>query len=370
MEKKTNKQMMILSVIGIFTVVICHLAGRIYDFISIFPFITIFVFITGYFYKEENEKHIGKYIWHKFKTLMIPLLTINLIYGIIINLLKNNGVIQYGANITLYTVFIQPFLNNSQFVFDFPAYYVPAIFLTSICYILIHKIIGKTKIINDNVLLLIFIILQIMAIYYQNIVKENEYIIIGLRILYFLPFMQFGHIYKTKLEKYDKRIKTIPYLIILITINLVLYFLFGKFNIDMHDFSISQKDWPIIPFIISIVAILFYNRIAGILSKFIGKNKIVNYISNHTFTIMTNHIFVSFLISWMIYSVKDVLSINYFDIQKFKTGWIYLYEIPHFEIVSEIIYVILAISVTLLGQFLYDKIKEKVLTKIYSKENL
>ena len=139
MQKKTNKQFMILSVIGIVIMVCCHFSGEIYKYLKPFPFIAIFIFISGYFYKEEKETNIGKYIWAKFKKLMIPFYIINLVYGIVATILRNSSIINYGEPLSLYNFFVQPFINNSQYIFNFPTWFVPTLFLTNVSYIIIHK---------------------------------------------------------------------------------------------------------------------------------------------------------------------------------------------------------------------------------------
>lgn len=364
-KTKSNKQFMILSVIGIFIVVVCHLAGEIYRFFRIFPYIAVFVFISGYFYKKENEEKIIHYIFYKFKKLMIPFFIINLIYGIIINLLKNANIINYGAQINLYTLFVQPFVNNNQYVFTFPAWFVPALFLTTCSYVIIRKIYKKIKLRNEYLLFGIFIILQAISIYYQNTIYEKEYIIIIFRIMFFLPFFQFGYLYKQNLQKHDDKIPTIPYLIVLIGINYTLYKIYGELNYDMHEFSGFMNHNFILILITSLIGILFYTRIAKVLSKYIGENKLINYISNSTFSIMTHHIFISFIIGWIIYEINiNIVSVPYFDVERFKAGWIYVYEIPNLLILTQIIYTILGIGMPVVLHYIFDKIKEKSI-KIY-----
>ena len=357
---KTNKQFMVLSVIGIFIVVACHLAGEIYRFFKVFPYIAIFIFISGYFYKEEKEDNVFSYIFYKFKKLMIPFFIINLIYGIIVNIFKSAGIINFGEEVNLFTLFVQPFINNNQFVFNFPAWFVPTLFLTYVFYVNIHKVYRKIKFNNEVVLLIFFIILQVVSVYYQKLTSQYTYIISLFRIMFFLPFFQFGYIYKQKWQKYDDKIPTIPYLIILFTINYIAYKKFGDLNYDMHEFSGFKSNILILPTITSFIGILFYTRIARVLSKWIGESKIINYISNSTFSIMTHHVFVSFLVGAILYGInKNITSIPYFNIDKFKAGWVYIYEIPGKEIITQIGYLILGIGVSLLIHYVYNKIKEK-----------
>lgn len=361
---KSNKQFMLLSVIGIICVVFCHMPEDALGVIGIFPFISLFVFVSGYFYKEENEENLGKYLYYKLKKLIIPFLIINLVYGIIINLLKYFNIINYGAPITLYTLFVQPFTNNSQFVFNYPAYFVPAMFLTIAIYAIIHKYARKIKGFKEEWLFVLFIILHILSLVYRKNVNKLNYSLIFLRPIFFLPFFQFGFIYKSKWQKYDEKIPTIPYLLVLFGINFTLFKVFGSLNYNMHEFSSFKMQGLAIPLITSIVGILFYTRIAKILSKWLGKNKLVNYISNNTFAIMTHHMFILFIISFILYLINcHMVQIPSYSIDRFIQGWVYIYEIPNWKILMQFAYVILAILGSLGMQLVYDKIKEKCILK-------
>ena len=361
---KSNEQFMLLSVIGIIVVVFCHMPGELFEFTEIFPFITLFVFISGYFYKEQNEENIGKYIYYKFKKLIIPFLIINLIYGVIINILKYFGFINFGADINLYTLLVQPFTNNSQFIFNYPAYFVPAIFLTTACYTIIHKKAKKIKGFKEEILLGIFIVLNILSLVFQYYIRPLNYSLIFLRVMFFLPFFEFGYLYKNKWQEKDDKIPTVPYLIVLFAINYILYKVFGTLNYNMHEFSTFRTEGLVIPLISSVVGILFYTRLARILSNWLGKNKLVNYISNNTFAIMTHHMFVLFIFNFILYLINcNIVQIPYYDAARFTQGWVYMYEIPNLRILMQVVYVIYAILGSLGLQYLYDKIKEKYISK-------
>lgn len=70
---KSNKKMLLLSVIGIILVVLSHTKNTINLFGDIFPygsfFMPMFIFISGYFYKNDNSPLWGKegYICKKIK---------------------------------------------------------------------------------------------------------------------------------------------------------------------------------------------------------------------------------------------------------------------------------------------------------------
>lgn len=361
---KSNEQFMLLSVIGIICVLFCHMPEDVLGIISVFPFITLFIFVSGYFYKEQNEENLGKYIYYKFKKLIVPFLIINLVYGIIINILKSLNIINFGSEITLYTLLVQPFTNNSQFIFNYPAYFVPAIFFTIVIYTIIHKYAKKIKGFKEEWLFIFYIIIHILSLAFRKYIDKPNYSLIFLRTMFFLPFFQFGFIYKNKWQKYDEKIPTIPYLLVLFGINFTLFKVFGSLNYNMHEFSSFKLQGFVIPLITSIVGILFYTRIAKILSKWLGKNKLVNYISNNTFAIMTHHMFILFLLSLILYLINcNIVQIPNYNTARFIQGWVYIYEIPNWKILMQIGYVVCAIAGSLGIQFTYDRIKERDILK-------
>ena len=370
---KENKQFMILSAIGIILVVICHLSGEMNRKLTLFPsssfFIPLFIFISGYFYKEEKEKQLGKYILYKFKKLMIPFFIINLIYGVIVNILKHYQIVQYGETINFYTLFVQPFINNNQFVLNFPAWFVPILFVTTCVYAVIHKFSKKVTFIKDEILLIVFIILQAIAVYYQDFAKAQNVITIIWKVLFFLPFFQIGHLYRIKWHEKENQLPTIPYLLLLMIINYCFGKVFGDLNYDMHEFSGFQSQYMFLPLCTSMTGILFYTRIARILSKWLGENKIINDISNHTSSIMSHHLFAAFILNIIFYVMKLKWNFPYFDIEKFQKGWIYVCEIPGWDMVIQLGYVLLGIIVPLLFSKVFEKIKAcfNILEKSFSK---
>lgn len=357
MKEKSNKQFMILSVIGIIQVVMCHLAPDIKITGYIFPytsfFIPMFVFISGYFYTKEKEKNILKSIWQKFKKLMIPFFIINVCYGIINLVLRKVGIVNYGENINLYTLFIQPFVNNSQFVFNFPSWFIPAFFATYVTYLLIHKLISKIKF-NEYILLIIMLIANMLAVYNQNIAMQNNIKTLILRILFLLPYFQIGYLYKTKWQIYEQKIKTYILLPIVIVINIILLCTVHKIDYDLHEFSGFITHIPYLPTITFITGTLFWLRISKLLEKYIEKNKIINYISNNTFSIMSHHLFWAFLINIVLYFAN----VPYFDINNFQNGWIYRYQIPNLKILLQLIYLIIGITGPIMIKFAAETCKK------------
>lgn len=362
MEKvnKSNKQFMILSVIGIIFVVVCHFAGDINITNYVFPytsfFMSLFIFISGYFYNTNKENDIKKTICDKFKKIMIPFFIINIGYGVFCNILKNAGIINYGEKVSFYTLFIQPFINNDQFIFNFPSWFVPVLFVTYITYLLLHKYVAKFKI-NDYILLIPLLIANMIAVQNQDIAKLQSIGTLILKVLFFLPFFHLGYLYKTSLQKHDEKIKNAIYLPILIIINIILVLIFKELGYDMHEFSGFKANAIYLPILTSITGILFWLRISKILVKYIGENKLINYISNNTFSIMSHHILYLFIFNFILYLINLKYNVPYFDIEAFKNGWMYIYKVPGLDILLQLFYVFIGIGGPILAKYIFDKIK-------------
>ena len=76
--KTINVQFKILYAIGIFLIVAGHYSNGgvnlFFDWFKPYAFhVGLFVFCSGYFYREENEEHIGAYVLGRIKKLIVPL---------------------------------------------------------------------------------------------------------------------------------------------------------------------------------------------------------------------------------------------------------------------------------------------------------
>lgn len=107
--------------------------------------LSILVFASGYFYKNSSEKHIGKYILKKVKTLLVPLYVYNLAYGIIVQILRRNG-FEMGGEIDFTNLVIAPIKNGHQFIYNMGGWFIVPLFMIETYNILTHKLIHKINI--------------------------------------------------------------------------------------------------------------------------------------------------------------------------------------------------------------------------------
>ena len=71
----------------------------------------------------------------------------NVIYGIIVNVLKMGNIINYGENFSIFNTVVAPFVGNSnQYGFNSSAWFMIALYLVNVIYFIINKILNILKI--------------------------------------------------------------------------------------------------------------------------------------------------------------------------------------------------------------------------------
>ena len=135
-KTERNITFTILSAIGIVLILLGHLDYGILTFGGLFPYysyhVMIFVFVSGYFYKSDDEAHLLQFVLRKAKRLLLPYMIWNVLYGIIVMLMRRAG-FGIGEEISLYNLFIAPFVGGHQFGLNAPAWFIPALFLLEMC---------------------------------------------------------------------------------------------------------------------------------------------------------------------------------------------------------------------------------------------
>lgn len=361
-KQKTNKKMMILSFIGIIIVVLGHTGNSFKLASDIFPYysfhMALFIFISGYFYNPKNEENLFEkngYLIKKIKKMLIPYFIWNLVYGIIVNILKYMNIVQYGEKITLKSFFIRPWTTGHQYILNIAAWFILALFLVNITYIIIRKITTKLKLWNDNVFTIIYLVISVATIYLAQKNRVERYIPL-FRTAFFMFFYHLGYWYKTKIEGKVK-INTVIYFLILVIVQLALFKIDRKLSYEVVFMKFSCK-YIITPIIASITGILFWLKVSEILEPSLGNSKVVNYISNNTYDIMQHHLFWVFLINLSVFYLSDILNLKGFNISRFKSTIYYTYTFGVNQ--AQIIYTIVCISMPIIVRYSYEKITNKI----------
>ena len=323
-----NKTFRILSAIGIILVVAGHLGYNLFEIGELFPYysfhVFIFLFVSGYFYKREAEDRIGSYIIGKCLTLLVPYFLWNLFYGILAGILHGAG-FSMGESLSLRTLFLSPFLDGHQFMYNFPAWFVPVLFMLEVINVLMRKILS---LIHLNFEWLIFVgclAVGILTVWLAIGGHVWGYYKLPGRLLFMMPGFQMGRIYREKLEAHDT-LEDGPYFLLVMGIQILITILCGGLAFSAVWVS-SFANGPVIPYLTVITGIAFWLRIARIISGIPYLAGKMAYIGRNTYSIMMHHVASFMLVKAFFYLCSLYTPLcSEFDQEMFfhEIGFVYL----------------------------------------------
>lgn len=362
-----NKTFRMLYVIGIVMVVTSHCSGGGISLCTDwFPensfHMQLFFFASGYFYLKKNEECLGSYIKKKFFKLILPLWIYNIIYGVFTTILKEAGFV-IGTSFSLRSVFISSFLFGSDFKFNSPDWFIAQLFIVEVLNVLISKGYSVKMKYREFAIILTELVLGILAtMLFTGIDSPIMLILLG-RTLYSLSWYGIGRLYKV-FEKYDSVDNWKYFSLVLCAQFIILLLINGKSNLSymsVVSFNFDEKSVLSI-YIIPLVAIAFWLRVCKLISPYVLKNRVIQYMGKHTFSIVENQ-YLGFWFLNTIYYQLSILTNNIwqFDAQSYKSMHNYIFNLPNYEQLK-ILYVILGLSVPLIMSYTGENIK-KILRK-------
>lgn len=325
-----NLQFKLLAAIGIIIIVSghCYHGGisLAYEWFPIYSFnVSLFVFISGYFYKPTYEQSVCKYIWKRFKRLVIPAYLWNIAYGVFILLMKNLGY-TIGAEVNPYNLFVMPFVDGEAFQYNLGSWFVYPLFLACVINVLFCRLISKMRIRNEFIILAVYFAVGIIGIQLAIGGHNTGVMKLITRTMMFLPWFQAGRVYNSWLEKKDK-LNSTAYFAVLFVIQLLLLTAFD--NLEYAPSAMSGFDnGSIVPYITSFTGIAFWLRVSKLLAPIINDNKIVRLIADNTYSIMIHQMLGFMFVKWLFYALSSAA--NWFpDFNaQFMRSSIWYYYIP------------------------------------------
>ena len=338
-----NLKFTYLKAIGILLIVLNHAQGG--GFLSLFGdfwfppasfYMPLFIFAAGYFYNETLSTL--KYVQKRFNRLIIRFYSWNLFYGILVTALILAGASNLGNTITPYNYFITPWTaSNSGYAFNDITWFALWLFTVQTAYVVIRKTLRMR---NEYALLVLCLGLGLLGTYLSTTEILPEPLSTQLiKLLFGLPFIQLGFLYRLKLEAHDK-----PSVKSLILVLLIQGALIGIFNSEFpFKFYVVRAGFNniFLPFLTSLTGIWFWLQICNILSTKIGNIRFLRSIGNHTWDIMVHHMFGF----WLLNTVFFLLNAPGFDIAQYRTKIMYVYTIG-VDNHSLIVYVVAGIAVS------------------------
>lgn len=296
--KERNVTFTILSAIAMVLIIVGHINFGFVTMGELFPYysfhVMIFLFISGYFYKPENEAHILQYLKRKALHLLLPYFIWNVVYGLIVTLLHQFGFV-FGETISIYNLFIAPFMGGHQFMLQAPAWFVPALFLVEMCNVIGRKLLSYLHIKNETILFLLYLLIGCTAVYLAQRGSIYDYYRLPGRIMFLLPAFSFGRLYKTKWEAKDT-LPSVIYFPILILIQLIITLTHAGLGFSAV-WVMSFANSPFTPYLTTFTGIAFFLRLSKVLTPSLKNSRFVLYMGTHTYSIMMHHIFCLFLLN-------------------------------------------------------------------------
>ena len=313
-EMKTNRNIIdadynrtfgLLSALAILMIVAGHAGYDILTVGGLFPYysfhVPLFLFISGYFYRKEEEEKPLLYVKKKAKRLLLPYFIWNLVYGVVSLALRTFGGFSMGDGISLKSLFLDPFLHGYQFIYNFAAWFVPALFLIEMMNLCMRMILGKLRL--DREWLILSGSLAVGVAVVQLSIGGHVW---GLyktagRILFLYPCFQMGRFYKEKLEAHD-RIGNLPYFAVVIGIQVLLHLCCNGLAYS-SVWCTGFANGPVIPYVTVVSGVAFWLRTAKILAPLCGGDRRGGFflcLGRNTYAVMMHHIMAFMLVKMIL----------------------------------------------------------------------
>ena len=365
-RSKSNKKFMLLSAIGILMVVEQHAWAGFSLFGDFIPynsfFMPMFVFISGYFNKVDASTSLPKYLWKKVKTLLLPYVGLSLFVFLVqqgINWYKLGEAPSVPSWYLGYAL-DRVITDGSFAAIAGPLWFVVSLFATLVVYALLKKLLYKVW--NRYVMLGLFCCLHVLVVYLAKTTEPESltYYLVPLKVLFFLPFIELGILYRDRLEKKHTALSggwKIAILVVMILANMVrMIYLPASYDVafdSISDLSGFTSPYYITPLVSSLIGILFWLTLADLVGRPVLESRFINYMSCNTFWIMGLHILFFNLLNCVLLAVSEhITPLLYFDAEAFRGSEWYYWEIhANFKLV----YVLVGVLGPLGLKWLWDR---------------
>ena len=366
-RSKSNRKFMVLSAIGILMVVDHHTWIALNLFGDYIPynsfFMPMFVFISGYFNKVDSSTKLTGYILKKIRTLLLPLAGLSVFVFLLQQFMiwfKGGEEIGYGAWYLGYV--LQRIVTIGSFApIAAPTWFVMSLFSVLLVYAVLKKLLFKIW--NSYIMLAVFCAMHLFAVWFAKteLMYSSEYLLLPLKVLFFLPFIEMGIIYRDHLEGKHTALPgggKIAILAGMLFLNMIrTLYLPDPYDLafdSLDDLSCFTSPYLVTPLLSSIVGILFWLTLVDLIGKPVYESRFVNFMSCNTFWIMALHIAFFNLLNCILLAINDHIALlPYFDTEYFQGSEWYFWEVtPSFKLA----YVVVGILGPLAVKWIFDKI--------------
>jgi fucose 4-O-acetylase-like acetyltransferase len=314
--------------------------------------ISVFFFVSGYFF--ESTPKIGGYVKKRFRRLVVPYYFWNMFYAIIFFAATSVGWLQVSGAVDFGSFFVHPWITGDQYVFNLAMWFVLTLFLVQIIYAGMRKAFVWGKCINEYGLFAVCLALGLVGTFLSTVGFYDPLRLVISRLLFGLPFVAFGYLYRVKLEKYDTATVAnvaVGVILLLLAQYSLLHF-YGNLNYDLLHVSFQGRFLQ--PLLSSFTGIWLCLQLSKVCSKVFTPrawaSKGLKLISDKSIDIMV-HQFLGF---WLLSLAFLYLGASGFDAASFQTNIYYRYSFGGLA-VTELLYVFVGLVFPLVLSYVLTK---------------
>jgi fucose 4-O-acetylase-like acetyltransferase len=335
---------------GLYTVPV--LGGALWLFSPFSFMISVFFFVSGYF--SEAMSGMWVYVKKRFRRLVVPYYFWNLFYAIVFFAFTSVGYLQVSGVVNFGTFFLQPWINGDQYIFNLATWFVLTLFLVQIIYVSIRKTFVWRKCTNEYSLFAVCLALGLMGTFLSTVGFYDPFRLVISRLLFGLPFVAFGYLYKVKLEKYDTVtiVNVVVGAVLLLLAQYSLLTVYGNLNYDSLHVSFQGRFLQ--PFLSSFTGIWLCLQLSKVCTRLFAPKTWISrglkYVGDKSWDIMVHQ----FLAFWLLSATFLYLGAGGFDSAAFRTNIYYRYSIGGAP-VTEVLYVLVGLVIPLVFSYLLTK---------------
>ena len=343
--------MNILKALGIMAVVGHHCGIGFLSWFGAGTFaIPLFVFISGYFFHDAK---FWTFLKSKWTHLVCPLLFWNLVFGILCTAFLHYGIIRFGEPLSFEALLIKPFTHGHQFTFNHPAWFVGTLVEVQLLYWTLYRICKKKHVLLVLVCLICYSVSYVMADY-QWQKTYGGFMLATEKALFLLIFYELGLLYRLYGEKKDSfSVNRIA--MIVIANGIFLGFVNGRIGSTYSWMKMTHPIW--LPLAAALTGIYLYMQVAELLQDRVKRKSLLGFIGEHTFSILTFHMFFFWLLNTAFWQLKEygIFPLRSFNYDKYMHN-IYFRITEHAPMVNGI-YFLVGLGGSLLCVYLYERYK-------------
>lgn len=251
--------------------------------------VAAFVFVSGYFYRADCERHPVRFVAHKARRLLLPLIAVNAVYGIVWCILKTVFGFSGGEALSIWSIIVDPLVSGSGFVINASMWFVAPLFFTEVVSMLLRALIRRVARRQTDMLLCLasFAAGGFVISAGGDAGLEPGVELALCRLIFFMPWFNLGQLYKTFLEKHDTPPNSAVMLGALLG-QLAVTFVAGEpvvYNAAWCRFYHG----PVLTYVTTVLSLAFVLRFCKVCGPLLENLPLMRAIGENSFSIMCHH---------------------------------------------------------------------------------